>query len=108
MEARRNSLYKTKNMNAEPEKKKRGSTGLVSMKFIRLLQVRLIGTFLPKDYGMEFWFVRQMQREGHLEYNGAGYYSMTEKTQKEIEALRIAWIKMDKAAGKTWKELYET
>ncbi len=84
---------------------KEKSYGFIPLKLIRIYQVRLIGTFLPKEYHMEPWFVKQMQREGHLEFNGAGYYSVTEKTQKALENFRLTLIKLDKEAGKTWKEL---
>ncbi len=79
-------------------------SGLIPLKLVRIWQIRNIGTFLPSEYGMEKWFVRQMQREGHLEFNGAGYYSITESSAKALEAFRLSLIKMDKAACKAWEE----
>ena len=78
--------------------------GLIPLKFVRIYQVRHVGTFLPREYNMEEYFVAQMKREGHFEYNGGGYYSVTEATQKQLEAFKLSLIKMDKDAGRMWKE----
>ncbi len=78
------------------------NTGLIPLKFIRIYQVRNIESFLPKEYNMEKWFVKQMQKEGHLENRGLGYWSVTEKTQKQIEAFLESLKKMDRKAEERW------
>ena len=83
---------------------KEKSYGFIPLKLIRIYQVRNVGTFLPKEFNMELWFVRQMQREGHLEFNGGGYYSVTEKTQKALENFKQTLIKLDRDSGRSWKE----
>ena len=77
--------------------------GLVSLKFIRVWQVRHVGQFLPREYNMEKYFIQQLVREGHIERCGMGYYVVTDETQRNLEALKVSLIKMDKEAGRKWE-----
>ena len=78
--------------------------GLIPLKLVRVYQVRHVGTFSPREYNMEKYFVAQMVREGHFEHNGGGYYSVTETTQIQLEAFITTFRKMDRDAGRIWKE----
>ena len=67
--------------------------------FVRLYAMRNSGTFLPREANMEPNFVKYMLKEGHMENNGGGYYSITERCQKNLEAVKQSLIKMDKNKG---------
>ncbi|HEX9232447.1 MAG TPA: hypothetical protein VF849_00070 [Blattabacteriaceae bacterium] len=71
--------------------------------FIRLYAVRKSGPFLPREVNMEGNFIKYMLKEGHIESNGMGYYSVTERCAKNLEAVKQTMIKLDGNRG--WKEI---
>ncbi len=71
--------------------------------FIRLYEIRKSGPFLPREVDMDENFIKYMLKEGHIESNGMGYYSITERCAKNLEAVKQTMIRLDRNKG--WEEI---